>query len=184
MICQPRLNTSRALPRKAIQVERRCPRLWRPRLWRPRPWRPRVSQGVGTSNRFQQVRAQFFFRVVASTARYTAPCGVVRCRALRCGAVLRSAVRCRAVSCSAVRCRAVPRCAVLCRALLCFLFHTYQTTTLSSIQSSWREPACRRAFNTAVFILFFFGGGGVNALPVYSDSSSTAVLVVGTLCCR
>ena len=38
-----RANTTHALPRKAIQVERKCPRLWRPRLW----------QDVGTSNRFQ-----------------------------------------------------------------------------------------------------------------------------------
>ena len=29
-----RPNTTHALPRKAIQVERRCPRLWRPRLCR------------------------------------------------------------------------------------------------------------------------------------------------------
>ena len=34
--CQPRPNTSHALPGKAIQVGRRCPRLWRPRLWRSR----------------------------------------------------------------------------------------------------------------------------------------------------
>ena len=30
---------------------------------------------------------------------------------------------------------------MLCRSLLCFLFRTYQTTTLASRQS-WREPAC------------------------------------------
>ena len=43
-----RPNTTHALPRKAIQVERRCPRLWHPRLWRPSLW-----QGVGTSSRVQ-----------------------------------------------------------------------------------------------------------------------------------
>ena len=50
-LCQPRRNTSHALPCKAtsIQVERRCPR--GPRLW----------QDVGTSNRFQLVRAQVLF---------------------------------------------------------------------------------------------------------------------------
>ena len=33
-----RPHTSHALPRKAVQVERRCPRLRCPRLWRPRLW--------------------------------------------------------------------------------------------------------------------------------------------------
>ena len=43
-----RPNISHALPRNAIQVERRRPRLWRPRLWSPKLW-----EDVGTPNRFQ-----------------------------------------------------------------------------------------------------------------------------------
>ena len=119
--CQPPSNTSNALPRKAIQVERRCPRLWCPRLW----------QDVGTSNRFQQVRAQVIFSFFRKShpasskhkkstpaqpaqRRGAAPCGAVRCRAVPCCAVRCRAVLCRAVPCCAVLYRAVPCCAVLC----------------------------------------------------------------------
>ena len=60
-----------ALPRKAIQVERRCPRLWR---WDFRRW---------TSNRLQQVRAHFFSRFSQIT-----PSSAQQRRAVLCRAVL------------------------------------------------------------------------------------------------
>ena len=69
----------------------------------------------------------------------------------------RRAVWCRAVSCPAVRYGAVPYCGALCRALLCVVFHTYQTTTLLIASwQSWREPACPRAFYTALLLNRFF----------------------------
>ena len=97
-----RANTPHALPCKTVQVERRCPRLWRPRLW----------QDVGTSNRFQSVRDQFLFSchtqlcIAESTKTHApAPFSLARSTARL------SVVRCRVVSfpaCGAVLCRAVP----------------------------------------------------------------------------
>ena len=89
-------NSSHALPRKAIQVGRRCLTLWRPRLW----------HDVGTC-RFWCGLYLFYF-IFASRAqlaestnethplrsaklaqrRSTAPYGVVPCRAVPCSAVL------------------------------------------------------------------------------------------------
>ena len=124
-------------------------RLWRPRLW----------QDVATSNRFQNVRLKFFFRFFASHTQQLAESTSTPASLSYCSSK---------AHCSAVRCRALPRavpcCAVLCRALLRFLFRTYQTTTLASIQS-WREPPCPRAFYTAAvvvsvepsFFFFFYG---------------------------
>ena len=86
-------------------------------------------------------------------------------------------MQCSAVSCPAILCRTVPCCAVRCRALLCFLFRTYQTTTIANIQSC-REPACPRAFYTAVLILhfpFFLNGLFFYALLIYSNSSAAVV---------
>ena len=56
-----RPNTKHALPRKAIQVEQRCPRVWRPRFLRPSLW-----QDVGTSNRFRRCGLILFSCVTPS----------------------------------------------------------------------------------------------------------------------
>ena len=155
IICQPLPNTWNALPRKVIQVERRCPRPWRPRIWRPRLW-----QDVGASNRLQRCEFKLFFRFFASTDRYAAPYGAVRCRALQCGAVLRSAVRSRALPCGAALCRAVPRCAVLCCA---FSFVHTRRRRYHACGVGESQHIVEHLYSSS--FSFFDGGGGVSRPP-------------------
>ena len=82
-------------------------------LFRVTPIRVYIAESTET-----HAPAQFSL-ASATTRRSAAPCGAVRCRALR----------------------AVPCGAVLCRASQSVLFRAYQTATLASVQS-WPKPAC------------------------------------------
>ena len=135
--CQPLPNNSHALPRKVVQVGRRCPRLWHPRgpgaLGYGRTWVHLIA--------FSRCGLNLFFRFfasqsqpAASTKKSTpAPLSFADSTARR------SAVRCGAVRCRAYR--AVPCCAVLCSAVPCC---TLRCCAFSFVHT-WREPACPRA---------------------------------------
>ena len=104
------------IPRKAIPVGRRCPRLGRLRLWRP--WRCRWDFGMYISCGAQM----FFFSVFypdflkSHLARRSALLSSAQlrsqllCSGLLCSAAQRSAVRCHALPCDAVLDRAAPCC--------------------------------------------------------------------------
>ena len=117
----------------------------------------------------------FFFRVTLSTTNTNTRTRSVQLSYLaqRRGAAPCGAVRCRAV-------RAVPCFAVLCRALHSVLFRAYQTTTLASIQSL-PEPACMSSsiYTAAACCLQFpliFGLQQTSSSGTYAaTNSSTAV---------
>ena len=132
-----------------------------------------------TSNRFQYVRAQVLFschtqlRIAESKKNTHTPAPFSL-------ATSSSTPQRRAVPSGVVpfvRCRALPCCAMLCRALQCFLFRTYQTTTLASIQR-WREPACISSsiLYCSLHFPLFFGLQQTSSSGTYAaTNSSTAV---------